>query len=864
MKRAVLVLSLIAAAGVLAGLAWLARPGGDSGPEQAILSGPAEPAPLVPDAPAGASRAGGGLARDAQPGERASVSPGAAASAGAATLLVLARGDERPLIGAEVRFATSAQTQVLRDDPATGAQLDLEAWLGEHGERRVTDGAGTCLLPASAGADDRLLLSARHGDLWSLDTVRARPGGTILIHLSADRALEIQVVDGGGLPVAGVPVAIVLARSGWQQTVWSGRTAGARGAVAVTHAQQRFGRYSDRGALLAVLGFPQVEPPAVRFDPAEDQPEPLRLVLPPTGSARVELVGPGGAPFEGEARVELWGHPPAADPAIARARAAGSGTSTVAARGGQALFEHVGLGLQLHFDATPTGELRPGATEGQGPDVAGQELRFQVRLGGSFPVLVGRVVDATGEALAGYDLFARVVVPGNRALDGPAQLVRTDASGLFRVVVRAEVPPAERAELTLRATTRGRTADADARLDLPRPLPPGETDLGVVQLRGAPLIASGVVVDESGEPVERAMVVLQRGSGGEPGAPARWTWVDGERTGADGVFALYGALEPGEYGLSVSSGRHVAAALRPIAVGGGGLRIVLSSAGRIAGTVLVDEGVPADELQVRVTSLEGAGPSGVRISWAVAEDAHFDVGPLAVGDYDLALLLQGRGEPLARIEGVRVPAGRPSDDPRLREIDLRGLLRAIRLLVVGPGDAPVPEGSLRFWPAGAADGPQTGTAEIARGEAVLVTPWPQVDLDVRAPGLRRARLEGIGADGKVILRAGIPLRVRVGSPPELEPGTALWVRAFVPDGGAYPLDVALDGKGEALLHLEQPGPCFLSWWLQRREGPRPSSAHLRLAGETGLLELRDSSVEQVLDVELDRDALAEALRELDG
>ena len=87
-------------------------------------------------------------------------------------------------------------------------------------------------------------------------------------------------------------------REGWTRQVWSGRTSAESGQVVLLHLAHQFGRYASRGTLVVRLGFPLAAPQTETLDPYESRSETVRLVLPPTGSASVELLGPNGATYE--------------------------------------------------------------------------------------------------------------------------------------------------------------------------------------------------------------------------------------------------------------------------------------------------------------------------------------------------------------------------------------------------------------------------------------------------------------------------------------------------------------------------------------------------------------------------------------
>jgi hypothetical protein len=123
-------------------------------------------------------------------------------------------------------------------------------------------------------------------------------------------------------------------------------------------------------------------------------------------------------------------------------------------------------------------------------------------------------------------------------------------------------------------------------------------------------------------------------------------------------------------------------------------------------------------------------------------------------------------EVLARVEGIEVRRGRPLEDPRLERIDLRGRIHRIKLDLRRPDGRPLSHVFV-------AKGPDFRKFRFLRpARNPLHTTGPLVDLEIRAPGLKRRRYHGISDGETIYLRQAIPFRLALAFawPQDFDPG----------------------------------------------------------------------------------------------
>lgn len=839
---------------------------------RALARDEAAPAPARPLAPSGeADEPGPTPAPTAVEPDRAALDAAGAVVDEAPDVLVLvvrAAADGAALPGAVVHCAEDPD---LREHWAAArgrANPDTEAALERLGRRYEADENGEIEVPAPRATAYAV---ARAGELYGAARfARDADGGRVELLLHPDRHVAIRVRDAAGAPVADVPVGVALRTGNWEHLAWTARTDGEEGLAVARHFHELFGAYLDHGSLYARLAFPLADPEAVLLPPDELPREPVELTLPPTGAVLVELQQADGSPFAGACRVEL-----SVDPGGRLGARHPTHALELDGDGEPARYDFVGLGLELVASARTRDGWKLVSERFAGPAAPGEERRVVLRFAQRWPALVGRALGPDGAPLAERALRVNARVRVNGAdRGGRSGGATTDADGRFRWYVELEALREGVLAVELRAPAQAGAPELAASVDLPLPLDEGETALGDVALAGAALVVAGTVVDPLGRPIPDVRLGVAALQPGSDLRPDYWQQVAGLYTTSDaaGRFELRGTPPPGRLALRASAAHVVREEPAPFPLGAREYTLTLQRAGVLAGRVLVDPGVPAQRLRVRLR------PPGrrERTSYGcdVMADGRFQARAVEPGDYDLHVHVESESEPLATVPGVRVAADGSSDDPRLDPVDLRGALHALVLRVTDEAGAPLDGAWVRYDPDGAGGADPIGRA-VEGGRAVLVAKERALDLEVGAAGFRSARVEGASGEADVALARGYALRVRLrGAPPAL--GEA-WLDAAADrrtEGRSEPswfraADMAYEAArqasesprarlvdGEAVLYLPEPGSWTVRLDLMGRD---ERSSWSRSLPCSAVVEARDGPAEQV-ELDCDPAAIESALR----
>ena len=250
------------------------------------------------------------------------------------------------------------------------------------------------------------------------------------------------------------------------------------------------------------------------------------------------------------------------------------------------------------------------------------------------------------------------------------------------------------------------------------------------------------VVDESGNPLPRPWTALER-LGTRPSSRGPQTRWYRERAAtlrhlADGAVEVRGAPPDGRLRLRVAKGGFSLPAPLPFRPGDE-LVVALQRGGMLEASALAPPWLDrrAIELELRAAASRGAHKAyGTRDGsrWTYRNTT------LRPGVYDASLRLRGTVEPLLQVAGVVVRSGQWSLDPRLQNVDLRGILRRIVLEPVDVRGDPVaiPSGQHRaaaylLLPT-AAGGIERRAVGMVNGQFTITTTQTSVDAVLAIPG----------------------------------------------------------------------------------------------------------------------------------
>jgi len=694
---------------------------------------------------------------------------------------------------------------IWREDPNFMAMInawkssDRETEYRKHGRSLRADERGEARIGV---AGTFVQFAARSGSLYGTGASFAEEPGPreAVLLMGEDRSFTVRVVNAAGAPVADVPLCLFTPSD---RAARDPQRTDENGLAVFGHLQTFFQTEGEVPDLALTFAFPVLDRPRVPIRWQDPPAEPVTLVMPPTGKLAVEVRDASGAPWLGRSSVHLQQHvdpPKYADSSSSFQPRLGLGVTTAATDDqGVARFPFVGLGMTLdaagHFT---TGSTAWTQATGAGPLSAGEEARMRLDVGPQPAVVVFRIVLPDG-SLSSDEPFQGLLV----WLDPEGKPLQWDSQGTnsLDAVRRLPIPPEEPADWvrreyhTYRQEAEPGQLPVIAMLDLSGPLHQGENEFGDVPAHEAPLLAGGIVVDEAGNPVEGASISAQ---GLIPPEPGPFQFLHGSFpciSDAAGNFQLGGVAQPGASVLVAKQPNYLQGRA-PLVPGADGHRIVMPSACELTGEVLLDEGIPAREIEVSALR-DGKRTQFISRPWrtSLRPDGSFALSGLEPGIVTLRLSYTGANFTIFDVPDVTA-AVNGAPDPRLHPLDLRGKIRRVRLLVL---DA---EGGQLSQAEFAVLNPATSALEWANtfnGQAVLYLSAPSVTVGLRAPGFAGKLLEGVSQDAEVRLERApeVEFALEDSSIMAKHPGTVLYALWNSPLTWRAPQTIRLnaDGKG---------------------------------------------------------------------
>ncbi len=550
----------------------------------------------------------------------------------------------------------------------------------ERGRAYVADDEGRVSI---ALGDDRALVFAEHEELRMMDDLRQGAEETTLL-LGPDRPFSVRVLDSRGRPLAGTPVVLAgRASRGGSETflvpVATAETAGAEGLAELLLTQQG-SKISEQMDLVVAVALPLAKEISALLNPFNLPSTPIELQLPELGEVQVRVLR-GGEPVADGLLVRLA-------PTNERGTADtlyGESTLYGSTEDGLARLGSVGLGSKLIAGVLLPDSADLEIVEFEGPVRAGQLVEVDLVLRRVPTRLTGRVVEAaSGEPVTDVLSMERDgQLPGSLGLD---------EEGRFDLVIGL-LPE----ELQLRLLRYGGPGGPDT-LEVTLPVSRGEhLDLGELHLVAAEPPApppgpavTGRVVDPQGAAVSSATlrwVVLHEESGA-------WVPAGGPyaHTSRDGSFRLLGELPHPEACIEVSSSMGWIDPLRA-AVPSHDLILELNAGASLEGRLALDEGMDGGSLSIGLwDSRQGEAPERMDVwGWRHGEvkGAQFRFPGMRPGVYTFRVEPDGHANSMIAspggdsdsaivVQGIELRED-PTRDPRLDPLDMRGLLRSIRL-----------------------------------------------------------------------------------------------------------------------------------------------------------------------------------------
>ncbi len=776
--------ALLAGVLVLAGVLWLALGGGAS-PAPAGLTSPAEtaraahpkPPPLVP-APARAPgrKTPPKAAGPTPPPRRKKVEIPPSNAPGPKTgwkVLVVEKATGKPVPGAEVLvldISTVKDPAGLMREAATGGLSRMGNFLQKFGKSYRADSKGVAWIHPLRSLQMGALVAARKGNLWGILMPRKEISPPIEVQVSPVRELLVQVKDQRGKPVAGVPVGIGASMGDIHYFPMKSVTQGPEGIARFRHLDILFRESRAAAKGLAALLVPLKKRVEKEFDPKDLPKNPLAFTLPPTGRVEVYVRGPKGPMADGEAFVTVsplrkedgekrFFLPPGAQAA-----------PVVRVKGGKAVFPFVGLGLELEVKVGKgprfmmMGSPKPVTVKGPGPLVPGQTVTFRVSLTQVGATLGGRLLLPSGKPASDQTLFWKLETK-EKAGDSflSSAILHTDKEGRFEFHLEEGRFQGKSRTLTLHLENRKSGESLEAVLDLGRDFPPGKTDLGDILLGVPGVLAAGRVLDPTGKPVPGAHIqVLEKQAVDPQREFFFWHTLTKfpVQTDEQGRFQAIGKSRASLVKVQVEKRGWFQPKDVMIPPGTRGLVLVLRRGGTVRASFLADPGVSLRDLFVNLFSTDTRKR---RICWdkRISEKNQVVWEGLPPGSYDLEVDFKSGGKPLLEIKGIQVETGKEAEDPRLKDIDLRGKIRVLDLDIVDEEGNRINR-ALISWGSGWGQ-----SLDYSKGSLVLLPREEGRTLWVTAEGYKPKKIRPAGRSIKVVLERGYKVRLVLDRPGDL-------------------------------------------------------------------------------------------------
>jgi hypothetical protein len=725
---------------------------------------------------------------------------------------------------------------------------DVEQMYLQYGKRYRAGDDGIARIPHVFNGS----VFASKGELRGYQPLFMSNDDPLRVALAPGKAVRVRVVNGGGRPVQGVPVVL-----GPQHVPLLTRTSDEGGLVAFKHLDQVLGSGSIKIKYSVYLGVPSRDGPSEPVDVMDPPADPIRLVLPDTGSVVVTARDATGRLLRsGFARLEIGVVPRR----VKAERVMQEGV--VALEDGRAVFPFVALELPLIATVLEDPFSEPVSVRAIGPVRPGEEVLIDVTVDTSSYVMVARAVDEDGSLLP-KTLFHVEISEGdgpNRDVTAATSRLMSDAEGLLRIRLNPLWAAATTRRVTLTMIVNG-VLFGEGRIETTRAFPQGETPVGDVRIERSPLLVSGVVVDAQGDPISWAHVGLERRVlDAEERGDFRWQRVwSRPRTDALGRFEYRGLMDQGDLRVVASARGFLPGAPTGFRAGATGVSLVLQRAGGIQGRLLLDPGVPSPA--VTATAMDGEHPTQYA---AVQGDGIFNIEELAPGLVRVEVQTQTK-DPVATVEGIRVIAGEKTEDPRLT-IDLRGSLHVIHVHVRTPDETPDTRIALEIRDA---KGRRLRCA-LTKGLGSVVTDSLPLEVFASNPGCRREIRTGVTEDVEITLRPSIPIHVQIlleGTPPPEPLSICARLTPDVQPAAGFFTDRARQveaprSKDSGLAHLlaDAPGASTLAIMLVDARSGEAELLSLAL-GDPTRLHVADTAVPQTFQVRVPAEVLERACAE---
>jgi hypothetical protein len=609
----------------------------------------------------------------------------------------------------------------------------------EFGQHFLADEFGQVKIPAAKNSAIVLAEWENSSAILQLD----RPmEDQVSLFLAPNQRLQIIVTDPSGQPVADVPVAIQL---GSHFSYLSGNhgTTDQQGSLILPDLDtEQYDLHSEK-ALFAAIDIPlksKADGDRVEITEAVLKNGVVHLTLPPTGNLRITVrdaqgnisLEPGTVKLS-ESDYDLFDSD--TDPFSFK---------KVETVDGVAIFNFVGLGMPLEVSFRKDGSNDDDSIALPGLNEPGKWVEATI-VRSEKSILTGSVLDPDGNLLVDQNVSLQVKgYDRNRTLGSMTGFIKLDHAGRFHHEIQERIAwfiPTRR-RLTFE-TTLDNFGLSLLTIEIDEPASTGAFDLGEITLIRASTLLTGRVLDEKGEPISAASVLVA-----EPtSSPNSESFNDAFRatTLADGSFDLKGNFPvSGKAKLKIWA-NDFETLVQDIELDSKPKDFSLARSAFLHGSLRLDPRIDSFDIEVIVSM----GTDSQKLHYSSRRGSDLDgfsyAGPAGT-DYSLEVRTK-TGETLLKLEGLALTANHPLRPAELQPLDLRGKLKTVKIQAHNAQGDP-----LKFQVFC-----KTGETWVRhgseRGSVTLITLNSLKKLRIEAEGYVDQYLENIAEDQVVTLKA---------------------------------------------------------------------------------------------------------------
>lgn len=662
--------------------------------------------------------------------------------------------DGAPVPEAELRYLPDGYEIDIPGGRRSVLMSDRERLHAEFGVALRADSQGI----ATLAHDDRALsISAREGDHFASQRFTLESparSGDFELRLTRDEPLELRTLDGSDAPIEGI---VVRCRSESTGRAMSVGPSDRDGRIVIRRANDLGSHIGDVTTCALSAEVVDGDGDATTVSLAPLPADPIVVRVPPCSAFEVHCFGPDGEPWlpapREDSLIVLRPVEPGARRQFGIEPASLGSTGTVR-------VWPVRCGVKFRLDWI---EARESEQIAQAPEKPGESLRVEFRVSANAAWLTGRVLNEDRSPRSG-----RYYVGLESGAASMERLVAAQEDGRFRAVLgqRAKVGPAQIRVVEFAGSKKA--PSVAVAFEWSRPLVPGANDLGDIVVLPTPVLATVRVEWSDGEPAGGATVGVA--SFGKRGWRSDATLRPEQRD--DGSFLVRGLRDERRLLVTAHHPQAAAQVEKELAPGEEDFVLRLARGGELAARLLIDDSVPWQKFAIAL--YDGFSPAGSLARLDPRPDLKLDGDHLVArwiglqpGRYRFEVAEGPSLQPFLSITGIEVPSGKSADDPRLRDVDLRGLVHRIKVVVTDESGAPMLGRLVHVLRRG---GLEWSGHETKDGQVELITRFP-LDLSITAEDYRTHELLGVARDATVRLEPAPRYLVR--SETVLPPGTVL-------------------------------------------------------------------------------------------